>query len=130
MMDVKLNTKEAFTVITPSESHLAANMAEEFANVLHRMATAECPHAVLDMQFVQTMDTEIADLLAAHAAQCLEQGTSFVICSVQPAVMAEIKALDLTDLLNITPTESEAWDIIHMEAIERELLNGENDDAC
>lgn len=130
MMDVKLNTKEAFTVITPHEPHLAVNMADDFANLLHQITSAERPHAVLDMQHVTHMDPEIAELLAGHYGQCLEQGASFVICSVQPGVMEMLKSMDLSDLLNITPTESEAWDIIHMEAIERELLNGENDDAC
>jgi hypothetical protein len=26
--------------------------------------------------------------------------------------------------MNVTPTESEAWDIIHLEEVERDLLNG------
>jgi hypothetical protein len=30
--------------------------------------------------------------------------------------------LELLDVLNFTPTESEAWDIVQMEEIERELL--------
>jgi hypothetical protein len=29
--------------------------------------------------------------------------------------------------MNITPTESEAWDIVQMEEIERELLDGEEE---
>ena len=29
---------------------------------------------------------------------------------------------DLLEILNITPTESEAWDIVQMEEIEREYL--------
>ena len=29
-------------------------------------------------------------------------------------------------MLNITPTESEAWDIVQMEEIERELLDGDD----
>jgi hypothetical protein len=31
--------------------------------------------------------------------------------------------MELLDLMNITPTESEAWDIVQMEEIERELLD-------
>jgi hypothetical protein len=31
-------------------------------------------------------------------------------------------------LVDITPTESEAWDIVQMEEIERELLNEEEED--
>ena len=37
-----------------------------------------------------------------------------------------LKKQDLFDLLNITPTESEAWDIVQMEEVERELLGGED----
>jgi hypothetical protein len=33
---------------------------------------------------------------------------------------------ELLELLNITPTESEAWDIVQMEEIERELLDGDD----
>jgi hypothetical protein len=32
---------------------------------------------------------------------------------------------ELLELLNATPTESEAWDIVQMEEIERELMGGE-----
>jgi hypothetical protein len=33
--------------------------------------------------------------------------------------------MELFDFLNCTPTESEAWDIVQMEEIERELLGDE-----
>jgi len=33
----------------------------------------------------------------------------------------------LLELLNVTPTESEAGDIVQMEEIEREILGGEDD---
>jgi hypothetical protein len=44
---------------------------------------------------------------------------------MQPGVKALFKEEGLLDLINHTPTESEAWDIVQMEEIERELLNGE-----
>jgi hypothetical protein len=34
-----------------------------------------------------------------------------------------IQDADLIDTMNITPTESEAWDIVQMEEMEREMLN-------
>ena len=33
---------------------------------------------------------------------------------------------DWLDTMNITPTESEAWDIVQMEEIERELLDSDD----
>jgi hypothetical protein len=32
---------------------------------------------------------------------------------------------DLLEMMNITPTQSEAWDIVQMEEIEREFLDEE-----
>jgi len=34
--------------------------------------------------------------------------------------------MELLDFLNHTPTESEAWDIVQMEEIERELLDSDD----
>ena len=43
---------------------------------------------------------------------------------VQPQVEEFLDKDQLLEMMNITPTESEAWDIIQMEEIERELLDG------
>ena len=48
-----------------------------------------------------------------------------VICELQPAVEEQLDKLELLEFLNVTPTESEAWDIVQMELIEREILGGE-----
>ena len=44
----------------------------------------------------------------------------------QAAVEAFFEEAELLDLLNFTPTESEAWDIVQMEEIERELMDGDD----
>jgi hypothetical protein len=49
---------------------------------------------------------------------------SFVICALPSEVLSQLTELDLLDAMNVTPTESEAWDIVQMEEIERELLGG------
>jgi anti-anti-sigma regulatory factor len=48
-----------------------------------------------------------------------------VICNLQPAVEQLLEQNELLELMNVTPTESEAWDIVQMEEIERELLGDE-----
>ena len=48
---------------------------------------------------------------------------SFVICELQPQVKKTLEDLELDDVLNTAPTETEAWDIVQMEEIERELLD-------
>jgi Trp operon repressor len=44
---------------------------------------------------------------------------------MQPLVEETFDKEELLELLNSTPTESEAWDIVQMEEIERELLDNE-----
>ena len=42
---------------------------------------------------------------------------------MQPAVEQKLEELELLEEMNITPTETEAWDIVQMEEIERELMD-------
>lgn len=128
-MDVKLDTKETFTVVRPLDSNISENMAEDFAKLLHDLQKKTPPHVILDLEKVSTIDPEIAEIIVNNFTTYLEEGNSFVCCNIQPQLLLMLEQMEILDLLNVTPTESEAWDIIHMEEIERELLNGENDEA-
>jgi len=126
-MNVKLDTKEKFTVITPEESHLPANMTDEMADLLQAYLQKEIPHLVLNLQQVETADEKICESLATIQEDFYLNNTSFVICNLPAAMEKILKEKDLLETMNITPSESEAWDIVQMEQIERELLNGEWD---
>jgi anti-anti-sigma factor len=121
-MNVKIDTKEKFTVITPNEVILAANMTAELPNLLLPYLQKDIPHVVLNMEAVTLIDENTADLLATIQQQFYEKNVSFVICNLQKPVEKLLEEKELLELMNITPTESEAWDILQMEEIERELL--------
>jgi anti-anti-sigma factor len=123
-MNVKTDTKEKFTVITPLENSLAANMAEEIKNLLLSYLQKDIPHIILNMEHVQAADEVCGEVLADLQQHFYEHNTSFVICSLQPAVEKKLDEKELLELMNVTPTESEAWDIVQMEEIERELMEG------
>ena len=72
---------------------------------------------------VTEIDEQAAEKFSFIQQQFYELNKSMVICEMQPPVEAVFEKLDLTDVMNITPTESEAWDIVQMEEIERELLS-------
>ena len=78
---------------------------------------------ILDMSQVSSMAPEIADLLVSEQAESYEKQHSFVICCLQKELEQWLDKGDWLELLNLTPTESEAWDIVQMEEIERELLD-------
>lgn len=121
-MHVKIDTKERFDVIRVMEPTISANMSEELREYLTQRRDAGAGNLILDLSSVTTIDASIGRLLAAEQQQSYEMQQSFVICCLTPDAEAFLDAQEVLELLNHTPTESEAWDIVQMEEIERELL--------
>jgi len=121
-MKIKIDTKEKFTVLIPEESFISANMTEDFESICGN-ASYKIPHIVVNMKMVEIIDEQAAEKFSQIQKQFYEKNKSMVICELQKEVEKVFVKLELIDLMNITPTESEAWDILQMEEIERELLN-------
>jgi len=126
-MNVKIDTKEKFTVITPEESSLSVNMTEELCRLMAVYMQKGIPHIILNLKQVNEMDDKSGEALATIQQQFYENNLSFVICEIQKPVEELLDKVELLELMNVTPSESEAWDIVQMEEIERELLGGEED---
>ena len=124
-MNVKTDTKEKFSVITPEAAELTANMTEELANMLLPYLQKDIPHIILRLSEVQRLEDKAAEILSTLQQRFYENNVSMVICELQPAVEEQLDKMELLEFLNVTPTESEAWDIVQMELIEREILGGE-----
>ena len=124
-MNVKIDTKEKFTVITPEDALLSVNMTEELNQLLLSYLQKDIPHVILKMEKVQTIDDPMAENLAQLQQQFYEHNCSFVICHLQKEVEQLLNSKELLEFMNVTPSESEAWDMVQMEEIERELLGDE-----
>ena len=83
-------------------------------------------NVVLILKDTETIDDAAANALVNIQQKFYENNASFVICELQTPVEKFLDEKELSDLMNITPTESEAWDIVQMEEIEREFF-GEDD---
>jgi len=127
-MNVKIDTKEKFSVLTLEEADLPANMTEDFAEILRSHLLKPSPHLVLSMKNVQMLDESVAQQLSAIQQEYYEKNCSFVICELNESVENRLDELELLEYMNCTPTESEAWDIVQMEEIERELLGDFDED--
>ncbi len=123
-MEVKIDTREKFTVITPDTDCLSDNLTAELCSEIGKYQQNDIKNVVLNLKNVTTVDDMAAERLAKLQQQWYESNASFVICEMQNTVEEKFEELELLDLMNITPTESEAWDIVQMEEIERELLDG------
>ncbi len=122
-MLVKTDTKEKFTVITPEDGVLTANMAEELRQLLHPYMQKDNKHIVLNLKMVMDAELPLLAAIVDIQQEFYENSASFVICELQQQLEDKLEKLELLEVMNVTPTESEAWDIVQMEEIERELLD-------
>ncbi len=122
-MNVKIDTKEKFTVITPSDKEISANMSEDLEVLMDSYLKKEIPHIILNLGFVAIIEQSVLTMIVEMQQKFYNDNYSFVICGLNKVILNALEETDLIDAMNITPTESEAWDILQMEEIERELFN-------
>jgi len=125
-MEVKTDTKEKFHVIRVETQELSANLAAELNRQLLELLKDTIKNIVLNLHSVKSMQEEAAEILVRTQQKFYENNASFVICELTNEVEQFLDEKELLELMNVTPTESEAGDIVQMEEIERELLGGDD----
>lgn len=122
-MQVKIDTKEKFHVITPLEAKLSATMSDGIEISLMPYIKNEVSSVVLNCENILTIDQPAAEKILQIQQAFYENNSSFVLCNINKTIEEALLKADLADLLNIAPTVSEAADIVQMEEIERELMD-------
>lgn len=125
-MQVKIDTKEKFHVITPVDTEISATMADGMRVALLPFLQSEVKNVVLNLENVTHIDEGGAEQLLQIQQEYYQENASFVSFCLQKPVEDFLTNSELIELFNTTPTESEAWDIVQMEEIERELMDGED----
>ncbi len=128
----KTDTKEKFHAVTLIGPVLSADMTAGLESELdsYLQNDASSPDSgrksmVLILRDIAIIDNAAAEWLVELQQKFYDNNASFVICEVQKPVEEFLDQLELLEIMNVTPTQSEAWDIVQMEEIERELLDGE-----
>jgi anti-anti-sigma factor len=127
-MHVKTDTKEKFYVITIGEPVIAANMTAEMEHILLSFLKNNVKNVILNCKDIQTMEDAAAESLVKIQQSFYEHSASFIVCEIQPVLEESLDKKGFLALMNTTPTESEAGDIIQMEEIERELMDDDDPD--
>ena len=125
-MQVKIDTKERFHVIVLEEPILSANIAAELTQLASVYIEKAVKNVVLKLPLTTAVEEEGAEELVRLQQNFYENNASFVICELQREIEEQLDEMELLEVMNVTKTESEAWDIVQMEEIERELLGGED----
>jgi anti-anti-sigma factor len=122
-MKVKIDTKEKFHTITIDEPVLSANMTAELNQLCLSFLEQPVKNVILQLSQVEQIEDSIAEDIVAVQQTFYDNNCSFVICCLQKQVEDVLEVAELLETMNVTPTESEAWDMLQMEEIERELLD-------
>ena len=124
-MKVKTDTKEKFHVITVQEPSMSADMAAKLSDLLLPNLQNDVKNVILNLKELHSLDELAAEKLVKLQQIFYEKNSSFVVCEIQKPVEDFLDRVNLLEIMNTTPTESEAMDIVQMEEIEREFLNEE-----
>jgi anti-anti-sigma factor len=125
-MQYKTEQKEKFTVITLLENSLSSNLVPELAELTTKIGAKDPKNLVLNFANVVRWELPVIEQLANAQETFYDNNTSFVICCLSDSLQELLDMTEYAEVLNITPTESEAWDIVQMEEIERELLDSDD----
>lgn len=109
------------------EPILSDNIAADLSQLVTKFLHQEISNVVLKVGEVESITEKAAEEMARLQQMFYEKNASFVICDVQPSVEQKLDEMELLEDMNITPSESEAWDIVQMEEIERELMDDNNE---
>lgn len=125
-MQVKIDTKEKFHVITILEPNMTANMTADLNDSLLGYLQNDVKSIVVNLEHVEAIELDPAETLIKIQQSFYENNASFVICALQPGVESFLDEEGILEVVSATPTESEAWDIVQMEEIERELMDDDD----
>ena len=125
-MQYKTDLKEKFTVVTFLDASLTSNSVPEINELTQKILSQSPKNLVVNCGQVKQWDPSIIAVLANAQEQFYDNNASFVICALSGTLQNSIDNSEYAEMMNLTPTETEAWDIVQMEEIERELLDSDD----
>jgi anti-anti-sigma regulatory factor len=118
------DAKQDYTLISVTSAHFDVKMAENLMQSCVQLSEKESPNFIIDFSACQTLDAAACAFLENIHNQCYNENQSFVCTGFKDELLQQLKVQNLHFTLNITPSFIEAEDIVRMENLERDLLNG------
>src|SRR6516164_5712144 len=109
-MNVKIDTREKFHVITILEKGFAANMTAELDNCLLPLLQNGVKNVILNLKDIQNIDNAAAERLTELQQTFYDNNASFVICCLSDDLEETLDEYGFLELMNCNPIESE-WGV-------------------
>jgi anti-anti-sigma regulatory factor len=126
-MKYNIDTKENFDIITPINDLFDQDLAEEIQQFLSA-SILKNRSAIIDFSSIQSIENNLNQTIIDWHHKMYDSNLSFALCEMNDEVKKSMQENDEFDILNITPKQIEAIDIVAMEGLERELLGDEDFD--
>ena len=125
-MHYKIDTKEKFSVLSLLDPSLSSNLVPELNDLIKKLGMTSPKNLVVNLNAVKHWELAIMEQFAQLQETFYDNNTSFVLCCLSEDLQNALDLTEFGEVMNLTPTESEAWDIVQMEEIERELLDSDD----
>ena len=125
-MELKIDTKEKYQLLTPAGATITAIIAAEIVTICNKCLESTQKNMVLNLENVEEIAPDACQILTDLQQAFYDKSASFVMCCLNAKLEDAFDELGLLEVLNLTPTLSEASDIVMMEEIERELLDSDD----
>jgi anti-anti-sigma factor len=109
------------------EEKFTAAIAPELKAVLVELKESGVRNIIMDLNQASYCDSSGLSVILVAKRICDEQKGCLVLSNLKPAVSKLIDISQLTNVLNITPTFSEAIDFLYMDELEKGLGDMDED---
>ncbi len=123
-MNFEVKNEEKYTLITTKVEKLDSLNAPDLKSELVVINKNGIRNLIINLEHTRYCDSSGLSAILVGNRLCKNSGGTFVVTGLQVSVKKLISISQLESVLNITPTVSEAVDLIMMEEVERDL--GEN----
>lgn len=123
-MNFEVDNNDKYTLITAKVDKLDSLNAPDLKSELVVLNKQGTRNLIINLEHTRYCDSSGLSAILVGNRLCKNSGGTFVVTGLQTSVKKLISISQLESVLNITPTVSEAVDLVMMEEVERDL--GEN----
>jgi anti-anti-sigma factor len=116
-----IEKKDKYTIITVKEEKFTAKVSPDLKTELVLLNSLGTKNIIFNLEFTSYCDSSGLSVILVANRICKENNGVLVVCNLKPAVAKLIDISQLTNVLNITPTQNEAIDFIFMDELEKGL---------
>lgn len=121
----QIESQEKYTTITVLDDKFTARISPDLKAELIVLKDKGVNNIIIDLGKTSYCDSSGLSIILIANRICKENNGCLVICGLKPAVEKLIDISQLTNILNITPSHSEAVDFIFMDELERGLADSD-----